>query len=266
MNFKDRYGPWAIVTGASSGIGEHFADLLADRGLNLIVTARRRDRLDLLATSLKLKYRIEVKVLELDLTSPNFIGVLLQATDDKDVGLVVSNAGFGFKGLHHLQDRARLVDLVHVNALAPTLIGHAFAPSLIKRGKGGIIITGSVEGFFSSPWSAAYAASKAFVHSLGEALWGELRHDGVDVVVLAPGATDTENLRAQGFDANQMRNVMQPRRVAELALTGLESGPVIVAGGVNRIMVGILGLIPKRSRIGMVGKGTKAAMDKAAGR
>ena len=264
MSFSERYGPWAIVTGASSGIGEAFATLLAERGLNLIITARRKERLEQLATTLASRHGVQIESLELDLTTPRFMENLLSATNDKDIGLIVSNAGFGFKGLHHLQDPGQLDSLINVNVRAPTLIANAYALRLIKRGKGGILITGSIEGFFSSPWSGAYAATKAYVHSLGEALWGELKPHGIDVLVVAPGATDTENLRLQGFDAKTMPNVMLPRQVAEMALTNIGRGPVYVPGGVNRAMVRILSLIPKRTRITLVGKGTKGAMDKAA--
>ncbi|RJF90644.1 SDR family NAD(P)-dependent oxidoreductase [Sphingomonas cavernae] len=263
MTFTQRFGPWALVTGASSGIGEAFASLLAERGLNLVLVARRKDRLESLATSLRAQHGIEIEAVELDLAAPEFTESLLHATKSKDVGLVISNAGFGFKGLHHLQDRQQLSALIDVNVRAPTLIANAFASRLIERGRGGIVLTGSVEGFISSPWSGAYAATKAYVHSLGEAIWDELKPHGVNVLVLAPGATDTENLRRQGFDAQQMSNVMTPRAVAEQALANIDKGPVYVPGRTNRAMIRFLGVIPKRKRIGLVGKGTKMAIDKA---
>jgi uncharacterized protein len=266
MSFSERFGPWAVVTGASSGIGEAFATLLAERGINLVITARRKDRLEQLATALASRHGVKIETLELDLTNREFLASLLSATDHKDIGLIVSNAGFGFKGLHHLQNQGQLVSLIDVNVLAPTLIANAYAAHLIGRGRGGILITGSVEGFFSSPWSAAYAATKAYVHSLGESLWDELKPHGIDVLVVAPGATDTENLKLQGFDARHMKNVMSPREVAEMALANIGKGPVFVPGGLNRIMVRVLQLIPKRSRIRLVGKGTKAAMDAASNR
>jgi short-subunit dehydrogenase len=232
--------------------------------MNLLLTARRKDRLDEMAATLSSRHGVQIQTLELDLNAPGFLTDLLDAAADKDIGLVVSNAGLGFKGLHHEQTADQFDPLINVNVRAPTLITNAFAPQLIARGKGGIVITGSVEGFISSPWSAAYAASKAYVHSLGEALWGELGHLGVDVLVLAPGATDTENLKLQGFDAAQMPNIMSPREVAELALANIRKGPIFVPGRLNKVMTHVLGLIPKRTRIMLVGKGTKTAMDKAA--
>jgi len=153
MPFVERYGPWAVVTGASSGIGRQFATLLAERGLNVLIAARRKDRLERLAAELVAKCGVQVEVLELDLSAADFLQTLLNATANKDVGLVISNAGFGLKGLHHLQERGQLDSMLNVNARAPTLITQAFAPGLIKRGRGGMLITGSVEGFMSFPWS-----------------------------------------------------------------------------------------------------------------
>jgi len=264
ISFAERYGPWAIVTGASSGIGQQFATALAERGLNLVIAARRRERLDRLAAELVAKYGVQVQVLELDLTAAGFLETLLGATADKDVGLVVSNAGFGLKGLHHLQERERLDSMLNVNVRVPTLIAQAYAPRLIGRGRGGMLITGSIEGFLSMPWSAAYAASKAFVHSLGEALWAELKPHGVDVLVLAPGATDTEAAALQGMDSAQIPNLMAPREVVEMALARLGDGPLYVPGAINRAMVRFLTLLPRRWAVTMAGKGTKAAIDKAA--
>ncbi|HSW11866.1 MAG TPA: SDR family NAD(P)-dependent oxidoreductase [Solimonas sp.] len=262
--FLERYGPWALVTGASSGIGEQFARVLAERGFHLVIAARRRELLDQLAAELGAAHGVQVDVLELDLGAADFMDRLLAATAGKDVGLLVSNAGFGLKGLHHLQDPAQLDRMLDVNARAPTLIARAYAPQLIERGRGGLLFTGSLEGFASFPWSAAYAASKAYARSLGEALWGELKPHGVDVLLLAPGATDTEAVSLQGFDRTQLRGLMPPRDVVEMALARLAKGPVFVPGVMNRAMVRFLTLLPRRWAILVAGKGTKAAMDKAA--
>lgn len=264
MTFAERYGPWAIVTGASSGIGLEFSRLLAERGLNLLLVARRVDRLNSIAAELRSSHGVAVELIELDLAGSKFIDTLLAAVEEKDVGLIVSNAGLGFKGPHHKQDRTALDRLLAVNTRAPTLLTNALAPRLIERGRGGIIITGSVEGFMSSPWSAAYAATKAFVHFLGEALWDELKPHGIDVLVVAPGATDTENLRLQGFDASRMGNVMAPRAVAEAAVANLTKGPIHIAGRANRAMVRFMSLLTRKTRIGLVGKGTRMMMEKAA--
>ncbi len=233
--FLERYGPWAIVTGASSGIGEQFARLLAARGFHLIITARRKERLDTLAKSLQAQHAINVLPLELDLSRQNFLTELTDTIADKTIGLVISNAGFGLKGEHHLSSADQMDRMLQVNSRAPMLLAHTLSPALIKRGKGGFVFTGSIEGFVAFPWSASYAASKAFVLSLGESLGYELRPYGIDVLVLAPGSTDTEALPLQGFDPKQQFGLMCPRQVAEQALAQLGNKPVFISGWINRL-------------------------------
>ena len=178
-DFRYRYGPWALVTGASSGIGEHFARRLADRGLNLLVAARRLDRLEALARELRDTHRVEVVPVAVDLAADEVADALVGACGERDVGLVVSNAGLGMKGLLADADAEELEDMLAVNCRAPMLVARAFAPRLVARGRGGLVLVGSIEGFQGYPWSTAYAATKGFVHSLGEGLWGELHPKGV---------------------------------------------------------------------------------------
>src|SRR5439155_1680994 len=185
---------------------------------------------------------------------------LLRACADKDVGLVISNAGFGLKGEHHALDAARLTAMLNVNSHAPMLLAHAFAPRLIARGRGGLLLTGSIEGFIGFPWSAAYAATKAFVMTLGEALWGELRAHGVDVMVLTPGATDTDAPTLQGIDKHQLAGLMPPSEVVRQALARLGGPPVFVPGWLNRVMVRFLTSVPRRLGVLVAGKGMRDAI------
>ena len=197
---REKYGPWALVTGASSGIGEQFARQLARAGFNLLLVARREDRLRDLRAELGPRRRREIEPLVADLADPEAVDRIVAGTAGRDLGLLVSNAGFGLKGAFESHGRARLEAMLNVNARAPLLLVHALLPRLRTRPTGGIILTGSQEGEAPFPWSSAYAATKAFVHSLGMGLHGELAGTGIDVLVLAPGATDTEALRLQGFD------------------------------------------------------------------
>jgi uncharacterized protein len=262
-DFSHRYGPWALVTGASSGIGEQFAHALAARGLNLIVTARRAALLEALAADIRRRHSVGVDVLALDLSRQDFLPALTAACADKDIGLVVSNAGFGLKGENHLQNSAQLTAMLNVNCHAPMMIAWHFAPRLIERGRGGLLITSSMEGFVAFPYSAAYSATKAFSRWLGESLWVELRPYGVDVMVLAPGATDTETLTLQGFDKNQMTGVMNPADVVREALDGLGKRPVVLTGWMNRMFVGFLNLLPRRAAVLVAGKGMKMSMEQS---
>ncbi len=261
--FRERYGPWALVTGASSGIGEAFAREIASRGVNLVLVARRSDRLVRLARGLQDAHSIEAIAVEADLCARDFLAPIEAACAGKDIGLVVSNAGFGLKGPHAEQDAGRLDAMLAVNARAPMHLARAFAPGLAKRGRGGLLFTGSMEGFFGFPWSAAYSATKAFVLSLGESLWVELRTQGVDVLVLAPGATDTEALTSQGFRAEDLPGLMQPGEVARLALDRIRRGPTYVSGAMNRWSTRFLRLLPRSLAVRLVGATMRRAIGSA---
>ncbi len=261
--FARRYGPWAVVTGASSGIGAEFARQLAARGINLVITARRTALLEQLAAELR-GTGVQTEVVATDLAQPDFLGPLLAACADKDIGLVVSNAGFGLKGLHHELDGERLTAMLNVNCHAPMRLAQALAPRLIARGRGGMIFTGSIEGFIAFPWSTAYAATKAFVQSLGEGLWAELRPYGVDVLVLAPGATDTDAITLQGIDKRQLSGLMAPADVVGQALTQLGRRPVVITGWMNRVLVRVLRAMPRRLAVPLAGKGMKTALERSA--
>lgn len=266
-DFKMRYGPWAVVTGASSGIGEQFARLLAAEGIHLVLVARRADSLESLAQELRQQHQVQVEPLPLDLAEADFIEALLDACAGLDVGLVISNAGVAAKGDYLDMEPAELTRLLDVNCRAPMLLARAFLPGLMERGAGGFLITGSLEGFMAYPYSIPYAASKAFAHSLGEGLWGELKGSGIDVLVLAPGATDTELLPLSGMDVRDMpMGVMSAESVARIGLERLQAGPTVIAGWVNRFMMAILLAMPRRWSILAGGKGMKDAMEKSRAR
>jgi uncharacterized protein len=246
---REKYGPWALVTGASSGIGEHFARQLARAGFNLLLVARREDRLRDLRAELGQRRRREFEPVVADLADPDAVERVVASTTGRDVGLLVSNAGFGLKGAFLSHDRARLEAMLNVNARAPLLLAHALLPRLRRRATGGIILTGSQEGEAPFPWSTAYAATKAFVHSLGMGLYGELAGTGIDVLVLAPGATDTEGLGLQGFDAASLPGLMPPSEVARQALRELGRTPFHIPGADNRKFVTQLRRMPRRRQI-----------------
>ena len=260
QQFLEQYGDWALVTGASSGIGEQFARLLAERGFKLIITARREDRLLKLAAELTEQHGATIETLALDLSSPDFVAGVTHAIGDKDIGLLISNAGFGLKGEHYTTSPEQMDRMLQVNCRAPMLLARALSPALIKRAKGGIIFTGSIEGFLAFPWSASYAATKAFVLSLGKSLWYELKPYGVDVLVLAPGSTDTEALPLQGFDPQQQFGLMTPREVARQALSQLGHKPVFVSGWINRIFIRLLTALPGQMGTRLAGIGMRSAI------
>jgi short-subunit dehydrogenase len=247
--FKQEFGPVALVTGASSGIGWSFAEQLAVMGFDLVLVARRVDRLQELAARLQSEHRITATVLAVDLAEHSAAQQILDATASLDIGLVVSNAGYGFKGEHAATDPDGLTAMLMVNCDITMRLAHGFIPRLRQRGKGGLILTSSVEGLIGCPYSAGYSASKAFVKAFGEALWGELTPEGIKVLTICPGATATEAAQKQGVDPATMQNVMQPDAVARLALENIDNGPTLVTSDHYRAMFEQLTAMPRREAL-----------------
>jgi uncharacterized protein len=247
--FIDRYGPAALVTGASSGIGRSFAELLAAKGLDLVVVARRTQRLDELAGRLEAAHGIKVTVHRGDLADAGSVQEIVAATSAFDIGLIISNAGFGLKGPFDEGNPKTISDMLMVNCHAPTMLARGFIPRLRARRKGGIVFVSSVEGLMGVPFSAVYAASKGFLNSLGEGLWGELTPEGISVLTLCPGATDTEAPGLQGIDTKTLANVMSPDEVAARALDNIENGPVYIASDHYKASFERLLAMPRRDAL-----------------
>ena len=223
-DYAHRYGPVAVVTGASSGIGRSFATQLAARKLDLVLVARRVDRLQELAGKLNADHGVQVTVHQADLADPTAAAGIVEAVAGLDVGLLISNAGFSVKGPFELGPAQTRADMMTVNCHTPTQLAHGLIPRLKERGRGGIVFTSSVEGLMGCPFSAGYSATKAYMNGLGEALWGELTPEGIDVLTLCPGATDTEAPRKLGIDPSTLHDLMSPDDVASSALENLGGG------------------------------------------
>lgn len=256
-DFTNKYGPVALVTGASSGIGRSFAHLLAAKGMNLVLVARRVQRLEELASQLEKERGVEVKICQIDLSKVTAARQILDATSSLDVGLVISNAGFGLKGEHAGNDPAAMTEMLMVNCNTPMLLAHGFIPRLRARGKGGIIFTSSIEALIGVPYSTAYSATKGFVNRLGEGLWAELTPEGIDVLTICPGATDTEAPRRQGIDPATLRNVMSPDEVATLALENMSNGPVHISSEHYKAMFEQLLAMPRRDALTAMARNMK---------
>jgi len=247
--FQQRYGPVALVTGASSGIGWGFAEDLAGRGLDLVLVARREDRLRALATELSARHGTRVTALPLDLARTDAAERIMQATEATDIGLVVSNAGFGAKGPHENMDPAEILAMLMVNCNMPMQLARGFIPRLRARGRGGLLLTSSVEAMIGCPNSACYSASKALVNAFGEALWAELHPCGIDVLTLCPGATDTEAVAKQGIDRSKLADLKTGREVARLALDAMRKGPTFFSSAHYKATFEQLLLMPRRDAL-----------------
>jgi hypothetical protein len=246
MDGESKYGPWAVVTGASAGLGEHFARQLAQRGSNLVLVARREYRLHSLGQELRQKYAVETLAVPLDLGAPGAVEVLLERTSDRDVGLFVDNAGFGTMGRVLDQDPERLARMVHLNCTVTMLAAVAFARRMVARGGGGIIVSASLAGFQATPHMAVYGATKGFDLLFAEGLAHELRGTGVDILALCPGSTSTEFGQVAGSKGGT-RGSMRPGPVVAEALRALGRKDVVVTGLVNKFVGHVLApVLPRR--------------------
>jgi short-subunit dehydrogenase len=192
QSLRQRYGEWALVTGASSGIGAAFARALAREGVSCALAARREDRLRSLADELEKHHQVATRVVAVDLSVRDGAERLVEVVSDLEIGILVNNAGFGCAGRFEGQDRERMRAMVEVNCMAPTALTASLLPGMCERGRGALIIVGSIAGSQPLPLHALYSGTKAFTNILGEALWGELRGTGVDCLSVLPGTTETE--------------------------------------------------------------------------
>jgi short-subunit dehydrogenase len=251
--FPSRYGPWAVIAGASEGLGAAFAEALAARGVHLVLLARREDVLNELAEKLRASHGITVRPLACDLADPAFARDLGAAIEGLEVGIAVYNAAYSFVGRLFDRPLAEALRVVDVNVRAPLVFLHALVPPMIARRRGAVVLMSSLAGFQGSPRLAAYAASKAFNTILGESLWAELSPEGIDVVVSAAGAIRTPNYgKALQKEAP---GTLDASQVAERTLDALGHGPVVIPGATNKLASALLRrLLPRRSAIGIMGK------------
>ncbi|MFO0681897.1 MAG: SDR family NAD(P)-dependent oxidoreductase [Sandaracinus sp.] len=255
-SFSHRYGPWALVAGASEGLGEAFARELAGRGLSLVLLARRGDRLEALASELGPKHGIHVRPVALDLAAPDLETALDAAIGGREIGLAVYNAAYAPIG--PFVDRAldELLRIVDVNVRGPLVLARKVAPAMLARGRGGIVLMSSLAGFQGAPNIATYAATKAFTTVLAEGLWSELGPRGVDVLASAAGA-----IRTPGYQKSAKGDApgtLDAKVVAAQTLDALGSTPSFVPGATNKLARFFLGrVLSRRAAIGVMAQSTK---------
>jgi uncharacterized protein len=246
-------GPgWALVTGASSGIGVDLARAVARRGWNVILTARREDRLRTLERELRERHGVEALTVPEDLASPEGRGRLFQRVEEEglEVELLVNNAGIGDYGPFAKSDRGRTMGTVELNVVALTELTHHFLPGMVSRGRGWVLNVASSAAFQPGPLMSVYYATKAYVLSLSEGLREEVRRSGVGVTALCPGPTVSEFQEKAGVNASYL-GAFFPRasseRAAEVGVRALFRGrPVAVVGVTTRLQTLLLRILPRR--------------------
>lgn len=231
LQLRQRYGDWALVTGASAGIGAEFARALAREGVSCVLVARREDRMKELAAELERNWNVQSRVVVSDLTEAGAAERIADAVDDLDIGILVNNAGAGYAGRFDKQEIAVLRDMITLNCVAPVELTHRFLPQLEERGRGAIVFVGSAAGRQPIPYLATYAATKAFDNLLGEALWVELADKGIDVTVLMPGPVATEFEAVAGEQRRHPEHDELPDASVAHALEALGRQPSVVSGG-----------------------------------
>ena len=251
MRSAHPYGPWAVVTGASDGIGKALASRLASDRVNVVLVARSEARLQALAGELSAAHGIETMVLVADLSEPGAADTIEALTSRIDVGLVALVAGFGTTGTFLETALTEELQLIAVNISAVMRLSHTFAGRLVARGKGGIVLFGSIVGWQGVPGQANYAASKAYVQSLAEGLHDDLKPFGVDVLAVAPGPVDS------GFGARAgltMTSATSPDVVGAATLHALGRRRTVIPGALGKVLTASLAPLSRRLRSRILGK------------
>lgn len=248
----------ALVTGASSGIGAVFAGELARRGANVVLVARRADRLEELAAKLASGHGVSATAIAADLAKPGAARALADdvAARGITVDVLINNAGFGTHGPFTSLDPERLTESISVNVTALVELTRCFLPGMVERGRGAVVNVASTAGFQPLPYFAVYGATKAFVVSFTGALWGELSGTGVCALALCPGATQTEFFEVAG-EAAGVGKRQTPEQVVAVALRALDRSsppPSVISGFANALGAWSQRLAPRRVVISMAGR------------
>jgi short-subunit dehydrogenase len=256
-DFKHKYGPWAVIAGASDGTGRAFTHHVAATGINCIIIARRAEVLEELAQEIRSKFGVECLPAAIDLSTSEAFEKALDAVGSREVGLFISNAGSDPNGSHFLdKDIQPWMDLVNRNVVTNMRCVHHFGSLMRDRRKGGLLLVGSAAGYGGSRFMAVYSATKAFVWCFAESLWSELRPHNVDVLYIALVATDTPFLRNLLEEKGQqpMKRASSPDAVALKGLANLGNGPTFdmlrligIRGAWRRTRVQLISRLGKRT-------------------
>jgi len=231
--FGAKYGPWAFVAGGSKGMGGAWSDALAQRGLNVVLTARREGLVKAKAEELRAKYGVEARPVVMDLSSDDMLDEVSKATDDVEIGFLVYNAGYADLCPFAKQPLEKELFRLSLNCRGPLVLSHYFGKKMLARKRGGIAIMSSLGGLMGNPYNVGYAASKAYDLVLAEGLWYEYGKHNVDVIACIAGLTKTHETISDDAKTSGGR-AMMPEDVVEEALAKLGKEPAMVPGKGNR--------------------------------
>jgi short-subunit dehydrogenase len=233
-DFADRYGPWALITGGSEGLGVAFAHRLAAKGINLVLVARKPGPLEETAAAVRSQHGVEVRPLSLDLTAPDVVPAILDASKGCAFGMYIHNAGadstFDRFLDRPIENHERMAAL---NVLTPMRLVHAIAPGMVARRKGGIVLLSSMASLAGYPGNLTYSATKAFANILAEGLWIDLGKEGVDVLGAIIGLAKTPSMERLGMNFDGSVPYADPFDLADEIFANLKKGPTIHPGGLD---------------------------------
>ncbi len=268
MEFATKYGPWALVVGASDGVGAAFAEQLARRDVNVVLLARRQNVLDEVAAHITAHTDVETRTLAIDLAAPGASAKIIHATKDVQIGMLVYCAGADPNYEPFLSSPVEAAEaLVQRNCLVLLRLCHHFAPVMVQRGRGGIAIFSSGAAFAGGPNMVAYGATKAFDMLFAEGLWVELHDKGIDVLGLILGKTDTPALRRLEYSRGQIASedevppgAVPVDDVVTEAFDNLANGPTLIVGEHMRFAAKMLGSVTRNEAVQLVIQASAAAM------
>ena len=248
-SWKEKYGEWALVTGASSGLGADFARQLAEKGMNIILVARRVHNMEEIAREIEKSYGIKTLVIGQDLIEPEAVEIIKDKVGKREIGILVNNAGYGALGRFHDNDSDYQANMVTLNCYVPVALTGLFIDQMVERSKGAVIFLASTAAYQGVPYFSVYAATKSFNLYLAEGLWGEYKKLGIDVLALSPGFTATEfQSHAHVKRIRGLKPAKSPD-VVILALRKLGKRASVIHGVTNRIGVFMSRLLPRKTII-----------------
>jgi len=254
MNYANKYGQWALITGGSTGIGLALAKQAASCGMDVILVARRAELLVQAQEAIQNQYKVKVKIIELDLTSDAALDSLFDATKNLDVGMLVPNAGIELNGLFIKNSLEANIKLLRLNVEVPMALAHHYGRMMAARNKGAIMLISSGFGYQAIPYIANYSATKAYILSLGEALNVELKEYGIDVTVLSPGLTKTSMTDNSTLNFNKLPVLsMTPDKVAMIGFNALGKKATVVAGLLNKFYIWQNRFVPRSMPVKLFG-------------